>query len=140
MKHSKSCGGVAGAGLSGITRNNAAYQRWVFTTHERSKFLAATFSMAIMADTDTHDAHKDTSKAEGRRSQQSVQKTMEAFINFLCPFDPSMDKNKLYNVFSSAAVSEEITEDLFGAEENGANARADFVEQRFKRIASFLSP
>ena len=63
MKHSKSCGGVSGAGLSGITRNNAAYQRWVLTNHKRSKFFAATFSMADMTDFDAHDAYKDTSKA-----------------------------------------------------------------------------
>ncbi len=33
MKHYKSLGGASGAGLSVITRNHAAYQRWVLTTH-----------------------------------------------------------------------------------------------------------
>jgi len=44
MKHSKSHGGASGAVIAGITRNNAAYQRWVLTTHEQ--YLAATFAMA----------------------------------------------------------------------------------------------
>ena len=48
MRHSKSHGGTSGAGISGITRNNAAYQRWVLTTHVQSQYLAATFAMADM--------------------------------------------------------------------------------------------
>jgi len=140
MKHSKSCGGASGSGLSGITRNNAAYQRWVLITHERSKFLAATFSMAGMADSDTHDTHKDNSRAEMKKSQQYVQKTMDAFSSFLCPFDQSLEKDKLYNVSSGAAVPEEITRDLLKAEEKGAKARTDFVEQRIKRNANFFEP
>ena len=68
LEQSKSYRGASGAGLSRITRNTAAYQRWVLTTHERSKFLATTFSMADMSDSDTHCANKDTSKAELERS------------------------------------------------------------------------
>jgi len=90
MKHLKSHGGAGGAGISGITRNNAAYLRWVLTTHERSQCLAATFAMADMH-TYSSDLHRDVSKAEIKRSQHYVNITMEAFSNFLDPFDSSID-------------------------------------------------
>ena len=57
MKQSKSHGGASGKGLSGITRNYEAYQRWVRTTHERAKYLDATLSVADMAN-DSHTHHK----------------------------------------------------------------------------------
>ena len=139
MKHSKSHGGASGAGISGITRNHAAYQRWVLTTHERSQYLAATFALADMH-TDSSNAHRDQSKAEIKRSQQYVKKTMEAFSNFLNPFDSSLEKDHLYNISSGAAVSADIENDLLTAEEQGATARSKFVEQRLKTKESFFEP
>ena len=46
MKQSKSNGGASGAGITGIQRSYDAYQRWVRTTHERSKYLNATHALA----------------------------------------------------------------------------------------------
>ena len=52
MKHAKSHAGAGGgsAGLSGILTNQSAYQRWVWTAHERVKFVETTFGMADMLD------------------------------------------------------------------------------------------
>ena len=132
MKHSKSHGGASGAGISGITRNNAAYQRWVLTTHERSQYLAATFAMADMH-TYSSDVHRDVSKAQIKRSQHYINITMEAFSNFLDPFDSSIDRSRLYNISSGAAVSADIETDLLTAEKQGARARSNFVELRLKK-------
>ena len=48
MKHSKSKGGAGGvgAGLCGLDKNYSATQRWVRTTHERSKYLELTNYLA----------------------------------------------------------------------------------------------
>ena len=124
LEQSKSYVGASGATLSGITWNNAAYQQWVLATHDRPKFLA-TFSMADMSGSDTCCAHKDTSKAELERSQQYAQMTVDAFsCSFLCLFDLSLDKNKLYNVSSGAVVSDDITEVLLKAEEKSAKSKS----------------
>ena len=50
MKHAKSRSGAGGSdtGLSGIAGNYDAYQRWVRTTHERSKYVEVTLNMADM--------------------------------------------------------------------------------------------
>ena len=43
MKHAKSRGGSGGfSGISGISQNYSAYQRWVRSTHERTKYLECT--------------------------------------------------------------------------------------------------
>lgn len=128
MPHSKSGGGASGAGITGLTRNFSAYQRWVLSTYEHSQYLAAAFSLADMT-TDSTDAHKDLSKTEIKRNQEYVKKTTLAFENFLNPFDESIDKSKLYNISSGAPVSVDVETDLLNAEKHGAKARAQFLEE-----------
>ena len=61
---------------------------------------------------------------------------MNAFTNFLSPFDTSLDKDAICNVSSGAAVPEEIMKDLL----TGTKARTKFVEQRLKRYTNFFQP
>jgi len=100
MRDSKAHSGASGTGISGITRNYAAYQRWISAMHEISKYTAATFSLVDMGFYTDH--HKDVRKSEVKRSQDNVSKTVDAFKNFLNPF--SLEKDKLYCVASAAAV------------------------------------
>ena len=46
MKHAKSRGVCRGVGISGISNNPEAYQRWARTKHQRSQFLAKTLAIA----------------------------------------------------------------------------------------------
>lgn len=67
MKHAKSHSGAGGigAGVTGISRNYDAYQRWVQTTHERSKYVQATFNMADMLnESGSSTRHRDLRPAE----------------------------------------------------------------------------
>jgi hypothetical protein len=139
MKHSKSHGGASGAGISRITQNHAVYQRWILTTHERFQYLEASFSIADMIPESTN-AHRDISKAEIKRGQEYVSKTVEAFCNFLNPFDSTIDKTKLYNISSGVAIPIDIESDLLNAEKIGAEARAEFVESRLKKGENFFEP
>ena len=47
MKHAKSKGG-SGTGITGLTTNHAAVQRWVRSTHQRTQFLEATYEEVNM--------------------------------------------------------------------------------------------
>jgi len=94
--------------------------------------LAATFAMADMH-TYSSDEHRDVSKAEIKRSQHYVNITMETFSNFQDPLDSSIDRSRLYNISSGAAVSADIESDLLAAEKQGARARSNFVERRLKK-------
>ena len=122
MRDSKAHSGASGTGISGITRNYAAYQRWILAMHERSKYTAATFSLVDMGFY-TGDYHKDVRKSEVKRSQDNVSKTVDAFKNFLNPF--SVEKDKLYCVVSAAAIPPEIEKDLLEAEKKGKEARIE---------------
>jgi hypothetical protein len=67
-----------------------------------------------------------------------VSKTVEAFCNFLNPFDSTIDKSKLYNTSSGVAIPIDIESDLLNAEKIGAEARAEFVESRLKKGEHFF--
>jgi len=45
MRDSKAHSGASGTGISGITRNYAAYQRWILAMHGRSKYTAHHFHL-----------------------------------------------------------------------------------------------
>ena len=49
MKFAKSRCGAGGAGLTGILENYGAYQRWIRTTSERTKYYQATLEMTGMS-------------------------------------------------------------------------------------------
>ena len=72
MKHAKSHGGAggSGAGVSGILSSYGAYQRWARTTHERTRYLGATLSMAGMLDADSVNLqkYKECRPAKARKS------------------------------------------------------------------------
>lgn len=55
MKFAKSRGGSGGAGLTDILENFGAYQIWICTTSEWSKFYQATMEMCGLND-DTNNA------------------------------------------------------------------------------------
>ncbi len=65
---------------------------------------------------------------------------MKAFTNFLDPFDPSADKNKLYMISSGDAVPTDIETHLLNAEKLEAQARSDFVEERLKTGQNIFEP
>ena len=50
MKHAKSSGGAEGSGvdITGILTNYEVYQHWVRNTHERTRYVDATFNMSDM--------------------------------------------------------------------------------------------
>ena len=137
MKQSKSHGGASGKGLSGITRNYEAYQRWVRTTHGRAKYLAATLSVADMAN-DSHTHHKDLSKTWIKKGQTYVDRTVEAFQNFANPF--SNQNESIFNVSSGASVPPDIESDLLTAEAKGKAARERFVVDCLEEGENFFEP
>ena len=62
MKYAKSHNqpsGGKGAGLFGLENNYNAYQRWVRTASERSKFVSKTLNMADMETIEQAAQHRD---------------------------------------------------------------------------------
>ena len=75
MRNAKSKGGAGGSGIgiSGLTQNYAAYQRWISTMAERSKYFNATRSLAdLESDSNTKSLHKDCSQTKVKKSESAV--------------------------------------------------------------------
>jgi hypothetical protein len=142
MKHAKSHGGAGGCGvgLSGILSNHEAYQRWVKTTHERTLYVDATFSMADMLSESTEGAkHRDLRPSEILRSEKSVLATCEAIKSFIDPFAVD-DNDRLYNISSGAPVPAAIEADVMRAESVGKTAKEEFIKDRLEKKEKFFLP
>ena len=127
MKEAKSHGGASGAGITGIQRNYDAYQRWVRTRHERSKYLSATYALAGLSQ-DHHKMHKDLRKSNVKKSHTMIDKTIDAINSFLNPF--TIDETKLFCLSSGVPVPSDVEADLLQAEVRGAEAKNDLIVER----------
>ena len=137
MKDSKSHGGASGAGITGIQRNYDAYQRWVRTRHERSKYLSATYALAGLSQ-EHHKIHKDLRKSNVKKSHSMIDKTIDAINSFLNPF--TVDETKLYCLSSIVPVPWDVEADLLRAEVVGAEAKNNFIVERLEKSKDFYLP
>ena len=136
MRDSKAHSGATGTGISGITRNYAAYQHWISAMHEIEVYSCNIFTCrhGILY----WRSRQGCKKIRGEKNPDNASKTVDAFKNFLNLF--SVEKDKLYCVASAAAVPPEIEKDLLEAEKKGKEARVEFVDERLKKGEQFLSP
>jgi hypothetical protein len=132
MKFAKSHSGSGGAGLTGILENYGAYQRWIRTTSERSKYYQATLEMCGMnndSDVSSSSKHREQTKSEIKRSETAVRKAMDAIEGFINPFDVA-DKTHLYVLSSGAPVPADVEFDVLNAEKIGQKEKEKFVNER----------
>ena len=142
MKHSKShqSAGGSSAGLSGITTNYNAYQRWVRTAHERTKFTEETFEMVgIIPNSDKACSHKDLRQTEITNSEANVRKTISVIQSFVDPFSID-DTANLYNIASGAPVPVPVATDVLRAEQAGKDAKEAFIRDRLEKNEKFFDP
>ena len=79
LKESHAATEGSSAGLSGILTNYSAYQRWVRTAHERTKYVECTRRMAEMIpDQNKDQIHKDVRPSQMKKNEQGVIKTLHA--------------------------------------------------------------
>ena len=142
MKHSKShaATGCSSAGLSGILMKYNAYQRWVRTAHERTKYVECTRRMAEMIpDQNKDQIHKDVRPSRMKKNEQDVDKTLHAVQNFIDPFAMD-DTEHLYNITSGAPAPPNIETVVLRAEAAGAKAKEDFIKERLENNKPFFDP
>ena len=142
MKNSKSRGGAGGssAGISGLTRNYAAYQRWIRTMHERCRYLEGIHALADIDNASSASvSNKDMRPSEIRRGEAKVEATVDAINNFVNPFTIS-DNESLYCISSGAKVPDEIENDILNAERIGKLEKEKFIEERLEKNERFFDP
>ncbi|KAK3700755.1 hypothetical protein QZH41_010937 [Actinostola sp. cb2023] len=74
--------------------------------------------------------HRELEKAEIKKSEEAVQRTMSAIRNFTNPFS-LVDKDHLYSIASGAPVPPEAEMDVLRAEAVGKEAKETFIRERF---------
>ena len=142
MRHAKSKGGAGGGsvGISGITQNYAAYQRWIASMSERSKYMEMTKSLAgLRSDINPDVRHRDLRPLEIKKSELSVIKTVDAVESFMDPFSIS-ENNSLFSLSSGGKMSVEVEKDVLGAEEFGKKQKTEFIEERLEVNKNFFQP
>ena len=140
MKHAKSRSGAGGSGtgISGIAGNYDAYQRWVRTTHERSKYVEATLNMAdMLANSESSTWHRDLRPAEIKKGDQEVCQTQEAILGSTNPFTIN-DKDNLYCISSGSRVPKDHEPDILTAEVKGKQAKETFIQERLEKGEKFV--
>lgn len=126
-------------GIIGFSRNVAAYHRWCLSRHERASYVSATHEMAEMTTSD-NDSHKSTQKARIAASEKNVKKVVDAFNNFIDPFQVD-NKEVLYCLSSGTAASKVIESDLLKVDAAGEASFSAFVNKVFvQKDVSFHDP
>lgn len=110
-----------------------AYQRWCRTTSTRAQYYEKMLEMCgLIDDPDCPKAgkHRELERAEIKKSEDAVQRTISAIRNFTNPFS-LVDKDHLYSLASGAPVSSEVELDVLRAEAAGKEAKELFIRERF---------
>ncbi|KAF3836203.1 hypothetical protein F7725_028761, partial [Dissostichus mawsoni] len=78
--------------------------------------------------TQTAGKHRELEKAEVKKGEEAIQRTIETIRNFTNPFTIS-DKDRLYSLASGALVLMEVEMDVLQAETVGKAAKAEFIKR-----------
>lgn len=108
-----------------------AYQRR--TTSTRAQYYEKMLEICgLIDDPDCPKAgkHRELEKAEIKKSEDAVQRTISAIRNFTNPFS-LVDKDHLYSLASGAPVPSEAEHDVLHAETTGKEAKETFIKDRF---------
>ena len=74
--------------------------------------------------------HRELERAEIKKSEDAVQRTIAAICNFTNPFLLA-DKDHLYSLASGALASSDVEFDVLRAEKAGKEAKEAFIQERF---------
>jgi hypothetical protein len=117
-------------GIVGFSRNVNAYYRWCLTRHKRATFMEATLECLNMSSTE-NDSHKTVRPSEIKRSEEDVQRLVNAFKNFMNPFDlPDFASSQLVCLSSGMPATSVVTEDMLKYISAGEAARNTFIQER----------
>ena len=110
-----------------------AYQRLCRTTSTRVQFYERMLDFCgLIDDPGRHKSgrHRELERAEIKKSEKAVVRTITAIRNFTNPFSLD-DKYHLYNLASDAPVPSEAEHDVLHAEAIGKESKLKFTKERF---------
>ena len=112
---------------------HGAYQQWCRTTSIRAQYFEKMLEICdLIDDPDSSKAgkHRELERAEVKKSEEAVQRTISAIQNFTNPFS-LVDKEHLYSLASGAPASPDVEFDVLCAEAAGKKSKKAFIQDRF---------
>ena len=97
------------------------------TRNARSEYVETTLDLVGM--NGIGSTKKDLKISEIKKSETYVRNTMDAFNNFMNPFEVE-DQSSLYCLSSGASVPQEVEQDLMNAQQYGKEALQEFIQER----------
>lgn len=123
-RHAKCTGGIVG-----FSRNFWAYARWCITRHERAKYVELAFENASMIKS-SDCSHRDIQAHEIKRSEQSILKVLDAFEQYVNPFEVE-NRDNLFCLSSGRPVPKSVEENLLNVDNLGKASYKTFIQDRF---------
>ena len=106
--------------------------------HERVQFVKGALAMVdMLVDDSDVKKHRDLRRTEIERSEANAVKVAEAIVGFINPFEMEQ-KDNLYCISFGASVTSEIERDVILTEAFGADAKVDFISERFEKHEKFF--
>ena len=124
---------IFSGGFIGLFSMYGAYQRWCRTTSIRAQYFEKMLEICdLIDDPDNSKAgkHRELERAEVKKSEEAVQRTISAIRNFTNPFS-LVDKEHLYSLASGAPASPDVEFDVLRAEAAGKKSKEAFIQDRF---------
>ena len=114
-------------GMTGITLNKGAVQRWILSHPARASIASACYAMAGR-NTDL-SSHHELNKSRMNTDEEAVQNVKVTVDGFNNPFSDEKD-DQLLNISSGIVAPESVKSDLFSAYDRGDERFAEFVTER----------
>ncbi len=116
-------------GMTGITRNKGAVNRWILSHHERAAIAKSCRIMAGIED--NARIKRGLDKAAMQRESCDTDAIKETITSMVDPF--SYEGDCLINITSGVVASKEVQKDLLGAYTVGKSASQTFCTDRIER-------
>ena len=114
-------------GIINFTNSISARQLWARNHGARTKIISYVLNKCGLSK--TQDISEQLKPHRIHKSQKQVEAFTENLLLHMNPFDPHLDKNKLFNVGTGQAAVEPVADFLLNAEQNGKKLRDEFIEQ-----------
>jgi hypothetical protein len=146
LEHVNKVSKVSG-GIVGITRRNAARDKWCLVFNEKARLAEATFKMIILhVDDDVDDVddvddewcHLESGSTRLKRDEEDVQKLMEEFRRFEVFNQSEEHREDRVCLTTKDVVPEDVTKEVLTAPKIGMSLLESFVTTRLVEKSKYF--
>lgn len=125
-------------GISHFTNSIGARQRWAYTHAIRTKIISTLLLNVGLTRQD--DVTPELRKSRMEKDRKAVDSIIQALEETMNPFDSSLNADKLFNVATGRAMSEETSNYLLADVEAGRRQKEQFLNECRDDVERFERP